>query len=82
MLYLHHGLERIFSSYQDYFGRNVDDDALVYLTLANKVIHTVNPGAITVAEDVSGMPGLAVPSEDGGYGFDYRLSMGVPGLLD
>ncbi|MGO9139526.1 MAG: alpha amylase C-terminal domain-containing protein [Syntrophales bacterium] len=78
MLYLDHGLERIFSSYQDYFGKNVDDDALVYLTLANKVIHTVKLNAVTVAEDVSGMPGLAVPIEKGGYGFDYRLAMGVP----
>ena len=78
MLYLDHGLERIFSSYQDYFGANCDEDALVYLALANKVIHTVHPDAVTVAEDVSGMPGLAVPIEKGGYGFDYRLSMGVP----
>jgi 1,4-alpha-glucan branching enzyme len=78
MLYFDHGLERIFSSYQDYFGKNVDDDALAYLTLANKVIHTVHPGAVTIAEDVSGMPGLAVPIEKGGYGFDYRLAMGVP----
>ena len=78
MLYLDHGLERIFTSYGDYFGNNVDDDALVYLALANKVIHTVRPDAATVAEDVSGMPGLAVPVEKGGYGFDYRLSMGVP----
>lgn len=78
MLYHDHGLEKIFTSYQDYFGTNVDDDALVYLALANKVIHTVNPKAVTVAEDVSGMPGLAVPIEEGGYGFDYRLSMGVP----
>ena len=78
MLYFDHGLERIFASYQDYFGKNVDDDALVYLTLANKVIHAVHPRAVTVAEDVSGMPGLAVPIEKGGYGFDYRLAMGVP----
>jgi len=78
MLYLDHGLERIFSSYQDYFGANCDDDALVYLTLANEVIHAVHPDAVTIAEDVSGMPGLAVPVEKGGYGFDYRLSMGVP----
>ena len=70
------------ASYQDYFGKNVDDDALVYLTLANKVIHTVNPGAVTVAEDVSGMPGLAVPIEKGGYGFDYRLCHGCARLLD
>ena len=82
MLYLDHGLERIFTSYEDYFGKNVDDDALVYLALANKVIHAVHPEAVTVAEDVSGMPGLAVPIEKGGYGFDYRLCHGRPRLLD
>jgi len=78
MLYLDHGLERIFTSYDDYFGDNVDEDAAAYLALANKVIHSIRPDAITVAEDVSGMPGLALPIEEGGYGFDYRLAMGVP----
>ncbi|HUH66383.1 MAG TPA: alpha-amylase family glycosyl hydrolase [Syntrophales bacterium] len=78
MLYLDHGLEKIFTRYADYFGKNVDEDALVYLALANKVVHTVCPAAVTIAEDVSGMPGLAAPREKGGYGFDYRLAMGVP----
>jgi 1,4-alpha-glucan branching enzyme len=61
-----------------YFGGNVDVDALAYLTLANRVIHEVNPSAITIAEDVSGMPGCAAPFKDGGIGFDYRMAMGVP----
>jgi len=78
MLYFDHGLEKIFTSYDDYFGDNVDEDAVAYLALANKVIHTVRPDAITVAEDVSGMPGLAAPINTGGYGFDYRLAMGMP----
>ena len=78
MLYFDHGLGKTFTSYDDYFKDNVDEDALAYLALANKVIHTVRPDAITVAEDVSGMPGLAVPIEKGGYGFDYRLAMGTP----
>ena len=78
MLYYDHGLEKIFISYDDYFGDNVDEDAAVFLALANKVIHAVRPDAITIAEDVSGMPGLAIPIEKGGYGFDYRLAMGVP----
>ncbi len=73
-----HGLGKVFTSYDDYFGDNVDEEAAVYLALANKVIHAVRPDAITVAEDVSGMPGLAAPPEKGGYGFDYRLAMGVP----
>ncbi len=74
MMYTHHGLNRCFTSYADYFSADVDDDALAYLTLANEVIHKVRPDAVTVAEDVSGMPGLASPE---GIGFDYRMAMGV-----
>lgn len=77
MLYLDHGM-RAFSSYDDYFGPNVDEDAVTYLMLANELAHTVRPDAITIAEDVSGMPGMARPVEEGGLGFDYRLAMGVP----
>ncbi len=78
MLYVHHGLEYAFTSYDCYFNGTEDFDALTYLTLANKLIHEVNPYAITVAEDMSGLPGLADKIENGGMGFDYRLSMGVP----
>ncbi len=78
MLFLDHGLNRVFTSYNDYFGAGVDEDALTYLALANQVIHDVKPEAATVAEDVSGMPGLAVPQQEGGFGFDYRFAMGVP----
>ncbi|MCA1807909.1 MAG: alpha amylase C-terminal domain-containing protein, partial [Lentisphaerae bacterium] len=78
MLYLHHGLGRAFTSYDDYFGDQVDEQAVTYLTLANKLIHTLRPDAMTIAEDVSGMPGLAAPAAAGGFGFDYRLAMGVP----
>ena len=78
MLYLDHGLEKSFLSYDDYFNLNVDEDALTYLTLANRMIHSLRPDAITVAEDVSGMPGLAMPEKEGGFGFDYRFAMGIP----
>ncbi len=78
MLYLHHGLEYAFSSYGDYFNGTEDYDALTYLTLANMLIHHINPNAITIAEDMSGYPGLSEPLINGGLGFDYRLSMGVP----
>lgn len=78
MLYHDHGLNRIFSSYDDYFGGNVDDDAVAYLQAANELTHALNPEAVTIAEDVSGMPGLARPIAEGGLGFDYRLAMGVP----
>ncbi len=78
MLYLHHGMSKAFTSYDDYFGDEVDDDALTYLALCNRLIHDIRPEAITIAEDVSGMPGLAAPIKDGGFGFDYRFAMGIP----
>jgi len=78
MLYLDHGLGKPFRSYDDYFGSNVDADALVYLQLANELTHKVDPQAITIAEDVSGMVGMARPVAEVGLGFDYRLAMGVP----
>lgn len=80
MLYHDHGLGRAFASYDDYFSGNVDDDALAYLTMANDLAHRVNPRAITIAEDVSGIVGIARPVADGGIGFDYRLAMGVPDM--
>ncbi len=78
MLYLHHGMNKAFTAYDDYFGTDVDEDALAFLALANRLIHDLRPDAITIAEDVSGMPGLAASQAVGGYGFDYRFAMGVP----
>ena len=78
MLYYSHGLGEAFGGYADYYNGHEDDNAIAYLTLANLLIHEVNPKAITIAEEVSGMPGLAAPFADGGYGFDYRMAMNVP----
>ena len=78
MLYRSHGLGEDFSGYSSYYNMNQDGDAICYLTLANKLIHEVKPNAITIAEEVSGMPGLASKVEDGGIGFDYRMAMGIP----
>ena len=78
MLYRHHGLGVAFTDYDMYFDGSVDEDALAYLALANTVIHEVNPSAISIAEDVSGMPGCASPIKEGGLGFDYRMAMGEP----
>lgn len=78
MLYYSHGLGEAFCGYPDYFNGHQDDNAICYLTLANLLIHEVNPNAITIAEEVSGMPGLAAPFKDGGYGFDYRMAMNIP----
>jgi len=77
MLYLHHGLGTAFTDYGKYFDWSVDEDAWVYMALANRLIHEINPEAVTIAEDVSGMPGLAAPFAAGGCGFDFRLAMGV-----
>ncbi|WP_298648697.1 alpha amylase C-terminal domain-containing protein [uncultured Proteiniphilum sp.] len=78
MLYYSHGLGENFSSYGDYYNGHQDPDAICYLTLANQLIHEVNPQAITIAEEVSGMPGLALDIQSGGYGFDYRMAMNIP----
>jgi len=80
MLYRDHGLGRAFCGYGDYFGGNVDEDALTYLALANRLIHELRPDALTIAEDVSGMPGLAARSGEGAVGFDFRMAMGVSDL--
>ena len=78
MIYFDHGLGKNFVSYDDYFNGNQDEDALIYVYLANKLIHEFKPGAITIAEEMSGMPGIAAGINSKGSGFDYRLSMGVP----
>ena len=78
MLFLDHGLGTAFGDRSQYFGPNVDEDAWTYLRLANRVVHETRPDAITIAEDVSGMPGCAAPEEDCGMGFDYRMAMGGP----
>ncbi|MCB0804500.1 MAG: alpha amylase C-terminal domain-containing protein [Bacteroidales bacterium] len=77
MMYFHHGNETI-DSREKYFRQGVEYDAITYLQLANKLIHSIKPGAVSIAEDVTGMPGLTAPIADGGLGFDYRLGMGIP----
>ncbi len=80
MIYHDHGLGTAFTDYSKYFSLNTDTEALTYLQLANKLIREVNPKAITIAEDMSAMPGMCLPIEEGGIGFDYRLAMGIPDL--
>lgn len=78
MLYYNHGLGEAYTNYGDYYNGGQDDQAICYLTLANLLIHEVKPKAITIAEEVSGMPGLASTFKDGGIGFDYRMAMNIP----
>ena len=78
MLYLDHGLGTNFASNNQYFSMNTDVEAVCYLQMATHVAHTFKKGSICIAEDMSAMPGMCLPIEDGGLGFDYRLSMGLP----
>ena len=80
MLYHDHGLGAAFSNLKMYFSMNTDTEAITYLQLANELIHELNPAAISIAEDMSGMPGMTVKVEEGGIGFDYRLAMGLPDM--
>ena len=77
MLYHSRGL-KAFGSYDDYFGDDADEDAILYLKLATRLVHTLKPGALILAEDMSGMPGLCRPLAEGGFGFTHRLAMGIP----
>ena len=80
MLYHDHGLGTAFSDYGKYFSLNTDTEAVTYLQLATELVHEIKPDAICIAEDMSGMPGMCLKISDGGIGFDYRLTMGVPDL--
>ena len=80
MIYHDHGLGTSFDSNKKYFSLNTHVEALTYLQLANELIREVNPKAITIAEDMSGMPGMCLPIDEGGIGFDYRLAMGLPDM--
>ena len=80
MLYHDHGLGTDFNTNDKYFSYNTHTEAITYLQLANELIRQINPKAITIAQDMSGMPGMALPIEDGGIGFDYRLGMGLPDM--
>lgn len=80
MLYHDHGLGTNFDDNSKYFSLNTHVEAITYLQLANELIRQVNPKALTIAEDMSGMPGMCLPIDDGGIGFDYRLAMGLPDL--
>ena len=80
MIYHNHGLGQSFCDYSKYFSLNTDVEAITYLQLANELIREIKPDALTIAEDMSAMPGMCLPIEFGGVGFDFRLAMGVPDL--
>jgi 1,4-alpha-glucan branching enzyme len=78
MIYHDHGLGTAFDEYGKYFSLNTDIEAITYLQFANELIKEIRPDAISIAEDMSGMPGMCLPVADSGIGFDYRLAMGMP----
>lgn len=80
MIYHDHGLGTAFEEYGKYFSLNTDIEAITYLQFANDLIKEIRPDAVSIAEDMSGMPGMCLPVADGGIGFDYRLAMGMPDL--
>lgn len=80
MIYHDHGLGGVYGDYTTYFSPNTDTEAITYLQLANALIRQVKPDAMTIAEDMSAMPGMCLPIEAGGIGFDYRLAMGLPDM--
>lgn len=80
MIYHDHGLGEAFDNDKKYFSTNTHVEAITYLQLANELVHLVNPKAVTITEDMSGMPGMCLPIHEGGVGFDYRLAMGLPDL--
>ncbi|WP_158860952.1 alpha-amylase family glycosyl hydrolase [Lunatibacter salilacus] len=77
MLYVHHGLVT-FDHFDKYFNDDVDQEAIIFMQLANRLIHTIKPDAISIGEEVSGMPGLCREPMEGGIGFDFRMAMGIP----
>ena len=77
MLYWDHGLGKDFVGYDNYFNAGVDENAVTYLALAAMLVKEIDPDGITIAEDMSGMAGLAAPFEAGGLGFGFRMAMGV-----
>jgi len=82
MLYHSHGIGKGYTGgYHEYFGPDADIESHIYLMLSNDLIHSILPSAITVGEDVSGMPTLCRPVEEGGFGFDYRLAMAIPDMF-
>jgi len=83
MIYLDHGLDDDFSHVGRCFygkdGQNrLDENGVLYLSLANTLVHELAPHAITLAEEFSGAPGMSCSPDNAGLGFDYRFAMGLP----
>ncbi|CED82984.1 1,4-alpha-glucan branching enzyme/starch branching enzyme II [Phaffia rhodozyma] len=63
-------------NYGQYFSSDTDHAGVEYFMLANHIIKTLFPFVTTIAEDTAGFPTLALSTDIGGLGFDYRLTLG------
>ncbi|KAG8075748.1 hypothetical protein GUJ93_ZPchr0006g43795 [Zizania palustris] len=78
MLYTHNGFSTFTGAMEEYCNQYVDKDALIYLILANEMLHELHPDIITIAEDATFYPGLCEPTTQGGLGFDYWVNLSIP----
>ncbi|KAK9673873.1 hypothetical protein RND81_12G195300 [Saponaria officinalis] len=78
MMYTHNGFATFTGDFEEYCNQYVDRDALLYLILANDILHFLHPNIITIAEDATLYPGLCEPSSQGGLGFDYYVNLAAP----
>ncbi|CAL5392773.1 unnamed protein product [Camellia sinensis] len=75
MIYTHNGFASFTGDMEEYCNQYVDKDALIYLILANEILHALHPSIITIAEDATLYPGLSEPTSLGGLGFDYFVNL-------
>ncbi|KAL7583525.1 1,4-alpha-glucan-branching enzyme 3, chloroplastic/amyloplastic [Lactuca sativa] len=74
MMYTHNGFASFTGDMEEFYNQYVDRDAILYLILANEILHTLHPKIITIAEDATLYPGLCEPTSQGGLGFDYFVN--------
>lgn len=75
MMYTHNGFATFTGELEEYCNQYVDRDALMYLILANDILHALHPNIITIAEDATYYPGLCEATSQGGLGFDYYVNL-------
>ncbi|KAK6154438.1 hypothetical protein DH2020_008686 [Rehmannia glutinosa] len=52
MMYTHNGFATFTGDMEEYCNQYVDNDALMYLILANEILHVLHPNIVTIAEDL------------------------------
>lgn len=51
-------------------------EAIAFLRELNEAVHTLVPGAVTIAEESTAFPGVTHPVAENGLGFDFKWMMG------